>query len=125
METRRVQEPVAEPEEKETMEIQGPRVVLEVLQQPGTRFEVGEGQTVGRTDAADVVLKGVPNSDYISRKMAVFTRRGDQWFVQHLGGTNYITVDGEKYQDNEEIALHSGSILGLALCQFTVRLAEG
>ena len=100
------------------------RLILEVLQDPGLSFAVSEGQTVGRSDLADVVLDKVPNSDYISRRMAIFTRRGKQWFVQHLANTNYITVDGERYDSDEEIALHNGSILGLALCQFTVRIED-
>lgn len=104
--------------------VTGPKIVLEVMQQPDLKFEVGEGKTVGRTDSADVVLKGVPNLDYISRRMALFTRRGEQWYVQHVASSNFITVDGDRYEGDEEVALHDGSVLGLALTQFMVRIPE-
>jgi len=102
----------------------GPNIVLEPLQDPDTKFKIYEGQSVGRTKEADVVLKNVPNADYISRRMAVFTRRGEQWFVQHVGSTNYITVDGDRYETDDSIAIHDGSVLGLALSQFMVRIPE-
>ena len=103
-------------------EVSGPHVVLEVMERPDMSFVVGEGQSVGRTEAADVVLKGVPYFDYISRKMATFIRRGDQWFVKHIGTSNYIVVDGDKYETDDDIALHDGSVLGVPLCQFMVRI---
>ncbi len=105
--------------------VSGPHVVLEVMERPELAFVVEEGKSVGRTDESDIVLKGVPYFDYISRKMAMFTRRGDQWFVKHLGTSNYIMVDGEKHSSDDDIALHDGSVLGLPLCQFMVRIGSG
>lgn len=104
--------------------IVGPKVVLEVLQQPDLKFEVGDNMSVGRSDAADVVLTGAPNLDYISKRMAFFTRRGDQWYVRHVASTNFITVDGERYESDDDVAIHDGSILGLALTQFSVRIPD-
>ena len=84
------------------------------------RFIVREGQTVGRTERADVPLAGAPKLEWISGLHAKFTRRGQQWYVRHLGQTNYIMVDGEKYEGREEVALHDGSILMLSLTAFRV-----
>lgn len=120
VETRSPNAPAAQKPEP----IEGPKVVLEVLQQPDLSFEVGENMSVGRTDAADVVLTGAPNVDYISKRMAVFTRRGDQWYVRHVASTNFITVDGERYESDDDVAIHNGSILGLALTQFSVRIPD-
>jgi hypothetical protein len=100
----------------------GPHVVLEVLERPDLSFVVEEDKSVGRTEAADIILKGVPYFDYISRRMATFSRRGEQWFVKHVATSNYIVVDGEKYESDDDIALHDGSVLGLPLCQFMVRI---
>lgn len=104
----------------------GPLIILEAIQNPALKWKVGEGQSVGRSSEADVVLKDAPDVDFVSRKMAVFSRRGDQWFVQHVGTTNYITVDGDRYESDDDIAIHDGSILGLALSQFMIRIpSEG
>jgi pSer/pThr/pTyr-binding forkhead associated (FHA) protein len=93
---------------------------LESLANPGAVFAVRDGQTVGRSEQADVVIEDVPELDSISRVMAKFTREGDQWYVQHLATTNFISVDGEEYEGDDEVALHDGAVLGLALCQFLV-----
>ena len=55
---------------------------------------------------------------------AAETRRGEQWFVKHIGTSNYIMVDGEKQSSDDDIALHDGSVLGLPLCQFMVRIGS-
>lgn len=96
--------------------------VLELLDDPQVRFSVAEKQTIGRTDKADVVLCGVPKLDWISGAHARFFRRGEQWYVQHIGSTNFIKVDGQMYQGNEEVALYDGSVLVLSLTPFRVHL---
>lgn len=94
--------------------------ILASIDDPMLRFIVREGQTVGRTERADVVLAGVPKFEWISGIHAKFTRRGTQWYVRHVGQTNFIKVDGEKYDGREEVALHDGSILMLSLTAFRV-----
>lgn len=79
---------------------------------------------MGRSGQSDVVIEGIPDLDSISRKMAGFHLRGSQWFVQHLASTNYIAVDGEQYEEDDDVAIRDGSVLGLALCQFFVRIPE-
>lgn len=99
-----------------------PAVILELLDDPSVRFAVEEGQTVGRTEKADILLRGVPNLDWISGAHARFLRRGTQWYVQHIAQTNFIRVDGDQYRGQEEVAVYDGSILVLSLTAFRVKL---
>lgn len=96
--------------------------VMELVDDPSFNFTVREGQTVGRTHKADVILAGVPNFDWISGAHARFTRRGEQWYVQHIAQTNFIKVDGEMFKGQEEVAIFDGSILVLSLTAFRVRI---
>ena len=100
------------------------RCILELIADPDKRFTVAEGQTVGRTAKADVPLGDVPKSRWISSIHAKFSRRGEQWYVQHIGHTNFIKVDGETYTGQQEVALHDGSILVLSLTPFRVTISE-
>ena len=95
---------------------------LELIEDPAFGFRVAAGQVVGRSAEADVVLSGIPNLEYISRRHAKFLRRGDQWFVMYIAEGNYIKVDGEEYENDDEVALHEGSILTLSLSSFRVGL---
>jgi pSer/pThr/pTyr-binding forkhead associated (FHA) protein len=99
-----------------------PTVVLEVIDDPTIRFAVAEGQTIGRTETADIVLRGVPKLDWISGTHAKFLRRGEQWYVQHIAETNFIRVDGELYRGHQEVAIYDGTILVLSLTAFRVKL---
>ena len=95
--------------------------VLESLENPQMRFQIGEGQTVGRGAQADVKLTGIPNLEWVSRVHARFFRRGEQWFIQYLAQGNFIKVDGEEFSDDSEIALHNGSLVSLSLTTFLFR----
>jgi len=105
-----------------TKRVKGAVCVLELLENPRVKFFVYDGQTVGRTNAADVVLHGVPHSDYISSCHAKFFRRGTQWYVQHIGSTNFIRVEDEEYDDDTEVGLDHNAMLTLSLTTFTVKL---
>jgi len=98
------------------------RCQLELIDDPQKKFLIADGQTVGRSSKADVVLRDVPKVEWISSAHARFSRRGEQWYVQHIGKTNFIKVDGEIYRGTEEVALHDGSILVLSLTAFRVSL---
>lgn len=101
-----------------------PHCVLELIDNPTLRFTVLPGQTVGRTEKADIILCGVPQFDCISGVHAKFTRRGEQWYVQHLGETNFIKIDGETFRGKEDVAIFPGSVLVLSLTAFRV-IIEG
>jgi hypothetical protein len=100
-------------------------VILELVSDPRLRFAVGNGQVVGRTADADVQLQRTPKADYVSSRMARFWRRGKRWYVQHVGDTNFIKVDGEKYSGDEEIPLEGGALVALPLDVFRVVLPGG
>lgn len=98
-------------------------IVLELLENPAIGFEVSDGQVVGRTAEADVVITGVPDSDAISRRMAKFRKRGEQWFVEHLGTTNYLMVDGHEVKDQGfEYPIANGSQIAMPLTTFIIRV---
>ncbi|MEI7831789.1 MAG: FHA domain-containing protein [bacterium] len=98
--------------------------ILETIDNANLRFTVIDGQTVGRTDAADVALHDVPKLDWISGVHVRLFRRNEQWYAQHMGGTNFIKVDGEMYSGHEEVAIYDGSILVLSLTPFRVVLGS-
>ena len=93
-----------------------------MLDDPSIRFAVTEGQTVGRTEKADIQLSGVPKLEWISSAHAKFLRRGDQWYVQHIAHTNFIRVDGEKYHGQQRWRFMDASILVLSLTAFRVKV---
>ena len=97
-------------------------LVFELVDDPAVRFLVRENQTVGRSTKADVILCGVPKQEWISGAHARFLRRGEQWYVQHIGHTNYIKVDGETFNGQEEVAVYHGSIVVLSLTAFRVNM---
>lgn len=99
-------------------------LVLESIEVPGLKFVVREGQCVGRGEAADIVLAGSPHFGHISRRMAVFFCRGEQWFIQHVATSNYIKVDGCEYEDDTEVAIEDGSVVGLPLAMFRVKVSS-
>ena len=96
--------------------------MLELVENPSIRFTVRENQTVGRTAKADVVLANVPKAEWISGAHARFLRRDEQWYIQHIGHTNFVKVDGETYNGQEEVAIYHGSIVVLSLTTFRVNL---
>lgn len=96
---------------------------LELLDNAEIAFQIRPGQSVGRGVEADILLAEVPHLGYISRRHAVFSRRGEQWFVQYAASGNFIKVDGDTYDDDSLVALHDGSILTLSLTSFRVVLA--
>jgi hypothetical protein len=97
---------------------------MELVENPSVRFCIRAGQTVGRSETADVALNDVPNLEYISKIHVRFLKRGTQWYAQHIGDTNFIKVDGRRYEGREEVAIYDNSILVLSLTTFRVTLTE-
>ena len=101
---------------------------LELAEDPSRVFVVRAGQTLGAPDhegAPDVVLAGVPKEDYISGRHVMVLRDGPDWFVKHLGRTNYIVVDGVRYSDAAEVPIREGTSLFLTYTEFIVRRGDG
>lgn len=111
--TRRVDQPSA---------TVAPVCILALVSEPSIQFTVKTGECVGRTSASEVVLHSVPDVDAISGRHARFWEHDGHWYVQHVGSTNFIRVDGFLYSGDEEVAIYDGSIVVLSLTAFQVRL---
>ncbi len=98
---------------------------LELVSDPNVMLHLQDGQTIGRGDQADIRVVNVPDVDAISRVHAKFFTRNGQWYIQYLGKTNFIKVDGQIYGDtNTEVALYEGSIVVLSLTPFTFHIVD-
>ncbi len=97
---------------------------LELVDNPAIRFRVQANQSVGRNEKADVILADVPKVEWISGAHARFLRRGAQWYVQHIGRTNFITVDGETFAGQEEVPVRQDSVIVLSLTAFRVTFED-
>jgi pSer/pThr/pTyr-binding forkhead associated (FHA) protein len=102
-----------------------PVLRLELASDPARAFSLRSGQTLGARDHAerpDVVVTDVPDEDFISGRHLAAVRHGQDWFVRHVGRTNYIVVDGKQHSDSaEEIPVRDGSSLFLTYTEFIVR----
>jgi hypothetical protein len=98
------------------------KIILESIDDPTIQFVVKENQSVGRNGKADVVVEKVAKSEWISGKHALFTRRKNKWYIQHVGTTNYIIVDNEKFCEDEEVPIYNDSIIALSLSLFKVKI---
>lgn len=101
-----------------------PTCTLVLLADPAIQFQVRDGETAGRTGASEVILHGVPEADAISSRHARFFLRNGQWYVQHVGNTNFIKVDGYEYYGDEEVVIEDGSTVVLSLTAFRVQLGD-
>lgn len=94
-----------------------------LAEDPGRVFRVAPGQTLGapgHSEEPDVPLAGVPGEDYISGRHLRVLRRGPDWFVQHVGHTNYIVVDGTRYEGRNEVRVRAGSSVFLTETEFVI-----
>jgi endogenous inhibitor of DNA gyrase (YacG/DUF329 family) len=98
------------------------KITLISVDDPTIEFTVKENQTIGRNEKADVIVAKVAKSEWISGKHALFTRRGQKWYIQHVGKTNYIIVDNEKFSEDEEVPIYNDSIIALSLSLFKVKI---
>ena len=103
-------------------------LVLESIDAPGKSVKVRSGQVVGRARGSqdpDVSIGDVPGLQRISGRHACFTLHAGQWYVQHVGGVNWVTVDGCLHEGNEEVPVGEGSIVRLTDSPFRVRIIKG
>ncbi len=115
--------PSAEPEVNNTAKVNEARkIVIESIDDPTMQFIVQENQSVGRNNKAEVIVSKVAKSEWISGRHALFTRRGEKWYIQHVGKTNYIIVDNEKFSEDEEVPIYNDSIIALSLSLFRVKI---
>lgn len=110
------------PDDDITAKVCEEKIILESVDDPTLQFSVSENQSVGRNEKADVVVTRVAKSEWISGRHALFTRRGEKWYIQHVGKTNYIIVDNEKFCEDEEVPIYNDSIIALSLSLFKVKI---
>ena len=76
----------------------------------GEKTQLAENEyTVGRSESCDIVIK----EPTLSRKHARLSREGSDWFIEDLGSTNGITVNGEKIEAGEKVRVGAGDAVVL------------
>jgi hypothetical protein len=61
---------------------------------PGTEFPLGAANTIGRDINNSVVL----DEDFVSARHAALSYRGRAWYVEDLGSTNGVWVNGARIE---------------------------
>ena len=82
-----------------------------------TRQDLDQDRMVlGRTSESDITIK----SDGISREHCVFTKEGDQWYVEDLGSSNGTRVNADKI--TEKTPLNERDIIKISKARLTVHV---
>lgn len=63
----------------------------------GRRIEIGDNATLGRLPECDVML----DDPSVSRRHARIQRRGMSWFIEDLGSTNGVKVNGSRVGESD------------------------
>ncbi|MGH2742318.1 MAG: FHA domain-containing protein [Thermoleophilaceae bacterium] len=74
-------------------------VVAAMGHQPGTRFDVGAGATLGRSDGADINV----NDPFASSAHARIFQRGDFMYLEDMGSTNGTYLNGRQVRTTERL----------------------
>jgi FHA domain len=74
-------------------------VVAAMGHDPGTRFDVGEGATLGRSNGADIPI----DDPFASSAHARIFGRGDFMFVEDMGSTNGTYLNGRQLKQPEQL----------------------
>ena len=74
-------------------------VVAAMGHQPGDRFDVGEGATMGRSDSAEVRV----DDPFASSAHARIFSRGDFMYVEDMGSTNGTYLTGRQLRTAERL----------------------
>ncbi len=83
---------------------------------PGTRYDIFGGATLGRSSEADI-----PFSDrYASGLHARLYSRGDRYFLEDMNSTNGTLLDGGAV--TSEVELRDGSVIEIGDTAFKVEL---
>lgn len=83
---------------------------------PGTRFDLFGGLTLGRSAEADVSFE----DRYASGIHATLYSRGDRYFVEDLGSTNGTLLDGRPVSGEQE--LRDGSQIEIGDTRFRIEI---
>lgn len=74
-------------------------VVAAMGYDPGTRFDVGGGATLGRSDGADINV----NDPFASSAHARIFPRGDYMYLEDMGSTNGTYLNGRQVRTAERL----------------------
>jgi hypothetical protein len=74
-------------------------VVAAMGHQPGTRFDVGHGATLGRSDGADINV----DDPFASSAHARIFQRGDYMYLEDMGSTNGTYLNGRQVRTAERL----------------------
>ena len=76
----------------------------------GERYElIAEEYYIGRSEYCDIVIR----EPTLSRKHARIFRSGNEWFVEDLGSTNGITLNGSRLAEGQRCCIRAGDRLVL------------
>jgi pSer/pThr/pTyr-binding forkhead associated (FHA) protein len=67
--------------------------------EPGTRFDVGHGATLGRSDAAEIRVE----DPFASSAHARVFQRGDYMYLEDMGSTNGTYLNGRQVRTPERL----------------------
>jgi FHA domain len=74
-------------------------VVAAMGHDPGTRFDVGAGATLGRSDSADIPV----DDPFASSAHARIFQRGDYMYLEDMGSTNGTYLNGRQVRAAERL----------------------
>jgi hypothetical protein len=74
-------------------------VVAAMGHEPGEGFEVGQGATMGRSDAADIHV----DDPFASSAHARIFNRGDFMYIEDMGSTNGTYLNGRQVRHPEQL----------------------
>jgi hypothetical protein len=74
-------------------------VVAAMGHEPGSRFDVGSGATLGRAESADVMV----DDPFASSAHARIFSRGDFMYIEDMGSTNGTYLNGRQLRTAERL----------------------
>ena len=76
-------------------------VVAAMGHEPGTVFEIGSGATMGRSDAADILV----DDPFASSAHARIFSRGEFMYIEDMGSTNGTYLNGRQLRSAERLKM--------------------
>ncbi|MFL5825989.1 MAG: FHA domain-containing protein [Thermoleophilaceae bacterium] len=83
-------------------------VVAAMGHDPGTRFDISEGSTLGRSNAADIEV----NDPFASSAHARIFPRGQFMYIEDMGSTNGTYLNGRQLRRPEQLKVADSIRIG-------------
>ncbi|MFG0329623.1 MAG: SpoIIE family protein phosphatase [Phycisphaerales bacterium] len=81
-------------------------------------FPTGREYAVGRSSECDAVIA----NPSVSRRHALFTRRGDQWLLTDLGSRHGVFLNDARLGANDSAPIGEGDVIAIGPCSFRASL---